>query len=52
LHRQSELIAFSDPSLLKTASSSHSVAQDANDLRSKQLTGGYIFPCRSIYIER
>jgi hypothetical protein len=30
LHRQSELIAFSDPSRLKTASSSHSAAQDAS----------------------
>ena len=52
LHRQSEPIAFSDPSLLKTASSSHSAAQDASDPSSKQLTGRYIFPCCSIYIER
>ena len=32
LHRQTELKAFSDPSLLKTASSPHSAAQDASDL--------------------
>ena len=32
LQRQSELISFSDPSLLETASSSHSAAYDASDL--------------------
>ena len=32
-HGQSELIAFSDPSLLETASPSHSAAQDARDSR-------------------
>ena len=32
-HRQTEPIAFSLPSLLKTASSSHSAAYDASDHR-------------------
>ena len=51
LHRQRELKAFSDPSLLRTPGSSHSAAYDASDPRLKQFIGRYILVCRWIYIE-